>query len=195
MKKTIYRMIAILIIIGLTSFIIIEGLIFIEGRKEEETNEIDYVIVLGARLYGEIPAPALEERLNAAIEYLTENEDVRVVVTGGQGENEDIPEAGAMAKYLVDHGIDESRIIIEDQSTTTFENLEFSLEILKEIHDEKNLKVLVVTNDYHLFRSKFLAERLGMEAYGLPAQTPSSIVVQSYIREYLAVLKSFIFDR
>ena len=194
MKNTIYKFLIILIIIGITSFVIIETLILIEGR-EEEINNVDYVIVLGARLYGDKPAPALEERLKAASKYLVENEDISVVVTGGQGDNEDIPEAEAMAKYLIDSGIAENRIIIEDKSTSTFENLKFSLDILRDMGEKEDLQVLIVTNDYHLFRAKFLAKRLGMTPYGLPAKTPSTMILSAHIREYFAVIKSLLIDR
>lgn len=194
MRKTIYRIITILIIIGLTSFIIIEGLILIEGFKKSADN-IDYVIILGARLYGDIPSPALMERLKAAEGYLNNNEKPRVIVSGGQGPDEYIPEAEAMARYLMEKGINEERIIIEDKSTSTYENLRFSLEKLRDIHKSGDINILIVTNRYHIFRAKFLAERLGMNASGLPAKIPLPIIVQSYIREYFAVIKSFIFDR
>lgn len=193
MKNTGYRILIILLIIGLSSFIVIESLIFIEGRKRE-INEVDYAIVLGARLYGDKPAPALERRLKAASAYLEKNEDVNVVVSGGQGDNEDIPEAEAMAKYLVHNGIAENRIIIEDKSTSTFENLKFSLDILRDMGGKEDPEVLIVTNDYHLFRAKFLAKRLGMKAYGLAAETTAGAIVPSYVREYFAVIKSFFVD-
>lgn len=194
MIKNISKILIILIVIGLASFLIIEGLILMEGSKSP-TNKVDYVIILGARLYGSVPSPALSERLKVAKDYLTDNEDVKVVVSGGQGEDEYIPEAEAMAKYLINNGIDEGRIIIEDKSTSTFENLQFSLETIRENDDKDDLQVLVVTNKYHIFRAKFLAKRLGMNPYGLPAKIPPTIVVQSYIREYFAVIKSFLFDR
>ena len=192
--KTIFKILIILIIIALASFIIIEGLILIEGSKIE-ANKVDYVIVLGARLYGDIPSPALLERLKVAKEYLIENEDIKVVVTGGQGEDEYIPEAEAMAKYLMDNGIQKDRIIIEDKSTSTFENLQFGLDIIREFDDNEDLEVLIVTNKFHMFRAKSLGNRLGMTTYGLPSKTPPTIVLQSYIREYFAIVKSFIFDR
>ena len=194
MKSTAFRMLAILIVIVLASFIIIESLIIIEARKKE-INKVDYVIVLGARLYGDIPAPALKERLKAAKDYLLDNEEVDVIVTGGQGADEDIAEAEAMSKYLIDNAIGIERIIIEDKSTSTFENLKFSLDILGEKEDNQELEVLIVTNDYHLFRSKFLAKRLGMLPYGLPAKTPPSMIPWAYIREYFAVIKSALLDR
>lgn len=194
MKKTIYRIFIFLAIIVLASFLIIEGLILIEGSKKE-TEKVDYVIILGARLYGDVPSPALMKRLEVAKAYLIENQDVKVVVSGGQGIDEYIPEAQAMEKYLVDNGIENNRIIVEDKSTSTFENLQFSLEKLKEIDNNENLKVLITTNRYHIFRAKILAKRLGMDPYGLPAKIPPSIIVQSYIREYFAVIKSLIFDK
>lgn len=194
MKKIVLRIFIILIIIGLTSFAVIEGLILIAGNKSA-TNKVDYVIILGARLYGSVPSPALLERLKVAKDYLTENDHIKVVVSGGQGEDEYIPEAEAMSKYLINIGIKESKIIIEDKSTSTFENLQFSLDTIREFDDKEDLDVLIVTNKYHIFRAKFLAKRLGMNPYGLPAKIPPTIIIQSYIREYFAVVKSFIFDR
>lgn len=126
MKKIIFRIMAISVAIISISFIVIEGLIII-GGKITSTKKVDYVIVLGARLYGDIPSPALMERLKVVKEYLIENKDVKVVVSGGQGIDEDIPEAHAMEKYLADNGVEKDRIIIEDKSTTTFENLKLSL--------------------------------------------------------------------
>lgn len=178
----------------LASFVIIIGVIFIEGNKTEN-EEVDYLIVLGARLYGETPSPALLERLKVASKYLKNNKDLKVIVSGGQGSDEDVSEAFAMSKYLVDEGIEKDRIIIEDISTSTFENLSFSLDKIKEKDSSDNIKVLIATNEFHIFRSKLLAKKLGMVPYGLPAKTPKTIVVTSYIREYFAVIESFLHDK
>ena len=194
MKKIVLRVITILISIILISFIIIEGLIIIEGRKIS-TKKVDYVIVLGARLYGDKPSPALLERLSVAREYLTDNNGIKVVVSGGQGSDEYISEAKAMENYLADNGIEKDRIILEDRSTTTFENLKFSLNKIRELDDKENISVLIATNRYHVFRSKLLAKRLGVIPYGLPAKTPPTTVLYSYTREYFAVIKSFLFDK
>lgn len=195
MKKTLSKLLIILIIICLASFIIIEGLILMEANKGVETNKVDYVIVLGARLYRDLPSPALVERLKVAKDYLKENKDIKAVVSGGQGDDESIPEAKAMKKYLIDNGIEEDRIIIEDESTSTFENLQFTYNIIREFDDKEDLEILIVTNKFHIFRAKFLAKRLGMIPYGLAAETPPTVILQSYIREYFAVIKSFVFDR
>ncbi len=194
MKKIILKILIALALVIIASFIIVEALIIMEGRNTE-IEEVDYVIVLGARLYGSSPSPSLLERLIAAKEYLIEHEDVKVVVTGGQGANEDIPEAHAMMKYLMDNEIEDSRILVEDESTSTFENLKMSLDKIRELDNREDIKVLIATNRYHIFRSKLLAKRLGMVPYGLPAEVPPTTMLKSYIREYFAVIKSFLFDR
>lgn len=194
MKRILYKTLLGIFIIVLLSVVIIEGLILFEGGRTS-TEKVDYVIVLGARLYGDIPSPALLERLKVAKTYLLENKDTMVVVSGGQGPDEYISEASAMKIYLLRNGVEDNRIIIEDKSTSTFENLKFSLEKIKEQDNRNSIKVLIATNKYHIFRSKLLARRLGMEPYGLPAKIPFAIVLNSYFREYFAVLKSLLYDR
>jgi len=176
------------------SFLIIQGLILIEGRKEDKL-EVDYVIVPGARLYGEIPSPSLMERLITTLEYAQEYKEPKIIVTGGQGPGETIPEAEAMKKFLVQKGIPESRIVKEDKSTSTFENIKFSRDIIETIDEREDIKILVVTSDFHILRTKMLAKRLGFTVYGLPAETPEVAKTKSYLREYLAIIKSFIFDK
>lgn len=193
-SKKIYKFSKSLIILFLISFVLIEGLIIING-KIKRVDEVDYMIVLGARLYGDVPSPALYERLKLAEEYLKENPDLKVIVSGGQGPDEYISEAEAMERYFLNRGIDEKRIIVEDKSTSTFENIKNSLNIIKGIDNEERPRVLLVTNSFHIFRSKFLANRLGAKAYGLPAKVPPTILISQYIREYFAVIKSFVMDR
>ena len=192
-KKSIGKIIKALIILFVISFILIEGLIIVNGNTKI-TSEVDYMIILGARLYGEVPSPALSERLKVAEIYLKDNPQLKVIVSGGQGADEYISEALAMERYLVNRGIDKNRVIVEDTSTSTYENISNSLNIIKEIDDLESPRVLLVTNRFHVFRSKLLANRLGAKAYGLPAKVPPSIVIPQYVREYFAVIKSFIFD-
>lgn len=194
LNKSILKITKLIIILLIISFILIEGLIIINGNTKT-IGEVDYMIILGARLYGDIPSPALYERLKVAEEYLKENTELKVIVSGGQGPDEDISEAEAMERYLLNNGIDKNKIIIEDKSTSTFENIKNSLYIIKEIDNEESPRVLLVTNSFHIFRSKFLANRLGAKAYGLPAKVPPTILITQYIREYFAVIKSFVLDR
>lgn len=191
MKKILIKVIKWLIVVGIVSFVLVEGLIIYTGNQKHN-EDVDYLIVLGAGLYGEVPSPVLKTRLNVASAYLLEHDDVFVIVSGGQGLNEHITEAEAMAKYLWNEGVEADRIIMENQATSTFENLKYSLEMVEEL---KDVKVGIVTNKFHMFRSMMLAKRLGLDGVGFPSEIPPSIVVKSYLREYFAFFKSFIFDR
>jgi uncharacterized SAM-binding protein YcdF (DUF218 family) len=177
----------------IVSFVIIESIILF-SVKSEANAEVDYLMILGAGLRGEEISLALQERMEKGVVYLINNPDAAVIVSGGQGTAEKITEAEAMKRYLLDHGIKEDRIIKEETSTSTMENFKNTKEILMQNHIE-NPRVLIVTNDFHLFRSKLLAKRNGYIAYGLPSRTPLTILPNCYIREYFAVVKSLIFDR
>ena len=187
--------VSILIFIALfISFLILESLIILEGNKAYE-KKVDYLFILGAKLYGDIPSPSLLERLKVGVDYLKKHSDVKVVVTGGQGRDEFISEASAMKEYLVKKGIDEKRIILEDESINTFENIKFGLEKIRKLDNRKKLEVLIATNKFHILRSKLIAKRFSLEAYGLPAKVPPTVVIKSYMREYFALIKTFLIDR
>lgn len=184
--------IKVVLVLMITYVIIVHSLIEYEGNKYPLSSS-DFLIILGARLYGDIPSPSLQYRLDAASEYLDKHQDTKAIVSGGQGVDEWVPEAQAMKDYLITKGISSERLILEERSTNTLENLTYSLDIIKDNKD-KDYDVIVVTNKYHIFRAKFLAKRIGLEVRGLPAKTPPSVVIQSYLREYLAILKSWFFD-
>ncbi|AFS79449.1 hypothetical protein Curi_c24540 [Gottschalkia acidurici 9a] len=178
----------------LISFVLIEGMI-LYGRSNYEEKKVEYVITLGARLYGRSPSQALSERLHTTLEYAEKYKGSKIIVCGGQGVDEDIPEAEAMESFLLDKGISQDRIIKEQTSTSTFENLKNAKDIINEIDNGENLDIVIVTSDFHVFRSKFIAKRLGFNPIGLPAKTPTVSIPKSYIREYFAVLKSIILDK
>ena len=183
---------------------------YITDRKAvNENRKVDYVIILGARVKKEKPSNSLMERIKAAIEYLKKNPKVKVIATGGQGKNENVAEGFAIKRELLKNGISEDRIILEDKSKNTVENFRFSLEKIKNIEDgkkdvsnnEKNrkIKVLITTNDYHIFRSKNIARKVGFdnenyEIYGLPAKTPLISMPKSYFREFLSNVNYFLFQ-
>lgn len=174
-------------------FISYLSFIYIQGRDQSD-KKVDYVIVLGARLFGEDLSLTLYNRLNTALDYLEKNKNTKVIVSGGQGYGEDIPEAHAMSRYLISKGIREDRIIIEDKSLNTLQNLKNSYELARVEKPESDISVLIATNRYHVFRGKFLAERVGFKAYGLPAPTPKIVLIKSYLREMAAIVKSAVFD-
>ena len=210
MKNTIMTVIKISIILFVFLFCFIQYLIikeYITDRKSvNENKKVDYVIILGARVKGENPTKSLMERIKAATEYLKKNPETKVIATGGQGKNEGIAEGLAIKRELLKNGISEDRIVLEDKSKNTVENFKFSLEKIKNIENSKNIlnnnqkiKVLIVTNDYHIFRSKNIARKVGFdnenyEIYGLPAKTPLISIPKSYFREFLSNVNYFIFQ-
>ena len=126
-------------------------------------------------------------RLDAALDYLGANPDALAVVSGGQGEGEDITEAEAMADYLTAHGIDSARIVQEDRSRTTHENLENSFAILRARGYAPADGVGIVTSEYHLYRAKRMARALGAEPVGIAAETTlPSMRINYFIREAFA---------
>jgi uncharacterized SAM-binding protein YcdF (DUF218 family) len=152
------------------------------------SENVDYIIILGARVKGTEPSLSLQYRIDAAADYLKRNTNTVAIASGGMGQGEDISEAEAIKRGLISQGIDKSRIILEDQSTDTVENLTFSKKMLP-----NNMKHgLVVSNDFHIFRSKMIAKDQGLKLSGLPAKTPSVAIPKSYTREYLAVTKYFL---
>jgi uncharacterized SAM-binding protein YcdF (DUF218 family) len=179
------------IIIFLTSFIIIEGVIIYHGSKTDQ-EKVDYLIILGAGLWGETPSLSLQQRLEESLDFIKKNPTTRIVLSGGMGPGETITEAEAMKRYLVKRGVDDSLIIKEDKSTNTKENLLFTKELLKK--DNGTIKIQLITNNFHMFRAKLLARSCGFEVYGQPATLHPLLVPAYYLREYMAVLKSVIFD-
>ena len=185
------RMIFLILIM---SFLMIEGLIILNGNSNDD-KEVEYVVVLGAGLKGERLSLTLLDRMNRCLKYLNNHPKMKVVVSGGQGRGEDISEAEAMKRFLIERGIHEHRIIKEDQSTSTAENIKFTKEVLKKVEKKEIRKIGIITNRFHIFRAKILAKRNGLIAYGIPSKTRIYLMPKYYFREYFAVIKSWILDR
>ncbi|MFI8707192.1 YdcF family protein [Bacillus sp. NPDC077411] len=156
--------------------------------NEKVSHTAPYVLILGAKLFGDKPSLSLQNRLDVALGYLHSHPKVKVVVSGGQGDDEDISEALSMSRYLMENGIGKERILLEDRSTSTYENIKFS----KDLYDIKH--AVVVSNTYHLYRAKIIADRLGMKMEALAAPTPKRSRKKAYIREYAAVIKTILKD-
>ncbi len=152
-----------------------------------------YVIVLGAAVYGEAPSVSLRKRLDKAVSYLEENPSAKVVVSGGQGEGEDITEAECMRRYLIEKGIDKERILTEDHSTSTMENLAYSKAVIEADGGDAS-QTVIVSSAYHLYRAKAMAASLGMDAWGAASSDGYPIYMFGmYLREALAVTKLWLF--
>lgn len=159
-----------------------------QSSHQRLPKHVDYVIILGAKVNGTVPSLSLQNRIDTAARYLLKHDKTMVIVSGGRGPDEDISEAEVIRQGLIVQGIDEGRIIIEDKSTSTYENIIFS----KKLIPSGLNKGLLVTNDYHLYRASLIARQEGLDVTGLPAKTPIIALVKSYLREYLAITKFYL---
>lgn len=183
------RAITAVIILGILMFVIVEGCIISTYRAKGEAN-LDYLIVLGAQVKANGPSAALKFRLDTAYDYLTENDGTKCIVSGGQGANEPHSEAQGMRDYLIGKGIAPERIIMEDQSTDTSENIAFSARFL----DMETDSVGIVTNNFHVFRGVHLAKHYGFKnVCGIAA--PSNIYFQlnNMVREFFGIMKDLMY--
>ena len=176
----------------------IEGVILSYGETYQPTLPVDAVIILGAGVNGTTPSVALQTRIDKAAEYIFTygHGDVPIVLSGGQGSGEDISEAEAMYCGLVDRSNTEPLFLLEDQSTSTAENFAFSKALLEEYGlDTENATIAVVTNDFHIYRSRLIAEREGLHTIGVPAELPWWwLTANYYLRESFALVKTVLFD-
>ena len=149
----------------------------------------DFIIIHGAGLLdGERVTPLLKKRIDKAVQafHQSKNPHIRLIASGGQGSDEKISEAQAMYNYLVEHtDVPKEAIILEEKSTTTYENLLFSKEIGEQLVE--NPRFLFVTNDYHVFRTSTYARQIGMQGDGLGCSTASYYIPSAFIREYVAM--------
>lgn len=191
------RYITILKIAVITGLLCVSALIilicFMPGVPYSNKDE-DAVIVLGCGLEGSEVSDTLKERLDACLLYIEENPKAIIVVSGGQGFNEDIPEALAMEKYLVDHNVPKDKIIKESESSSTYENFINSKKILDKIYDGKkdSYTTAFITNRFHCYRSYNLAKNAGIDSMCFPAPDEWKSVIVSYLREAPAVVKLWV---
>ena len=169
-------------------FIAVEGIIFFGGMMEPKQN-LDCIIILGAKVNGREPSGALRNRIDAAGEYLEANSDTIAVLSGGQGSDEEISEAQCMYERLTARGIDPERLILENQSTDTSENMRFS----KALIPESTKTIGIVTNNFHIFRSLAIARKEGLENIsGVPVATSLISYPHYMMREFVGVVYDFI---
>lgn len=167
-------------IFGICEFCILKKL-FAFPKKE-----VDYIIVLGAGLKKDKITKSLKFRLDAAYDYLTKHPKTIAIVSGGMGSGEIITEAQAMGDYLIEKGITSNRILQENHSTNTYENILYSKKFLPCL----KVSVAIVTNNFHLYRSEQIAKKQGLiNLYGISAPSDKFLFIHFMVREGFAVLK------
>lgn len=188
-NKSILIITGIIFLIGIVIFGYVEGKIIYAANKTPEKNA-EFLIVLGAGVNGTVPSQTLKNRINAATEYLKENPDTIVIASGGQGPGEEVTEAQVIKEYLLLGGVPPEKIILEDKSTSTVENIKFSKKFIKDI----NASIVLVTSDFHIMRATQIAEIQGFtKVSGCPAEPGYFTKLNNYVREFFAVMKDKIF--
>lgn len=184
--KILFSILSIGLLLGMIAAVITG--IPIAKAASAEPEACRYVIVLGAGINGSVPSLSLRNRLDAAYAYLTANPDTICIVSGGQGPGEDLTEALCMFNDLTAKGIAPERIWMEDKSTSTRENIAFSLDLIEEKTGQRPQKAGILSSEYHIFRAGLVARSQNLEAIGIPAKTSwVSLRINYFLREIVAV--------
>ena len=175
------------LVIGLLVVGVTEGFI-IKASFGDPKEQVQYMVVLGAKVRATGPSVSLWDRIYAAADYLETHPNTIAIVSGGQGPDEPMTEARAMYDGLTGLGIDPERIWMEDKATSTWENLNFSLDLIEEKTGERPAKLGILSSEYHLFRAKLFAKECRVEPVGIPARTSRlSQKVNHFMREVAGV--------
>ncbi len=170
--------------IAVMSFLFFEAVLLHHSHHKPRTG-MDYLLVLGAQIRENKVTNNLRLRLDAAILYLLENPDTKVIVSGGRGSEELLSEAAVMRDYLLAQGVERGRILIEEQSVNTTENMKFSKRLIRE-----GASVAIVTNGFHVYRSISLAKKQGMsKVFAIPTPTDKVMWLHYNVREAAGILK------
>jgi uncharacterized SAM-binding protein YcdF (DUF218 family) len=150
------------------------------------------VIVLGCRIWGDVPSIMLARRLAGAHEYLLENENAVAVVTGGVGAGQYRSEACVMRDWLVNRGIESERIFLEELSTSTAENIAFAYDIIKENNLPEN--IVIVSDGFHVRRGKMIALKYFDEVSTVSVKTQPYMLATYWVREWFALTQEIVFN-
>ncbi len=180
-------MIAIYIISALAAlYVAISLILIISGIKESKFIPKGTVgIVLGCPVINNEPCNMLKQRCDRAKIYLDENPDAICILSGGKGTDKRISEAQAMFNYITEKGVSPERLIKEEKSTTTVENMIFSKELLNNYNGSN--EAVIITSSFHQFRSQILAKRYGIKPYRLYSHISPSSVIKNYLREIIVL--------
>ncbi|MEW4369637.1 YdcF family protein [Paenibacillus kandeliae] len=182
-----------LLIVG--SFVLAEMLVLSRFHEEDDvTTDAPYIIILGSGLKGAEITDTLRMRLDAGRSYWQEHRDRKIIVSGGRGKDEDVPEAVAMRDYLLKQGIPQEVILLERRSTSTYENLLFSQQVIKQDgYTDEHAGVVLVTSNYHMYRACWIGKQLGYyPVYARTSEVPWKDLPYNMLREYPALIKALL---
>ena len=179
-EKGFLKFLKVLFSVIMVVFVVYSAAVCVIGRMNNATGREDYVIILGAGLDGSEPSPVLASRLDKAIEYMNKNSSATAIVSGGRGRGETVSEAQAMSNYMMLHGISSDKIMLEETSTSTYENF------LNSKPAAEDGRVVFITNDFHVLRASQLAKLNGINAAHIAAPTPITMLPVSCAREMVA---------
>ena len=183
-------------IILILFFIVFGFTIFLAayGRRNTATFNEEVVIVLGAGLLSGEVGGTLARRLDAAVSYHAQNPNAMIIVSGGVGHRQDVAEAYAMFRYLVQRGVPAERIRLENVAYSTYSNMRYSRAIIDE-YFENVPSVVVISSNYHIFRSVRFAQQVGLTATSYSSRAPITRAPFAYVREVASVVKMWIIGR
>ena len=186
-QKVLTIMLTVLLILFFLA-LAVTGYTIVSHSAGTQAPTSEYLVVLGAGVNGTVPSRSLRERLDAAYDYLIDHPGAVAIVSGGQGTGEQISEAECMYQYLTSAGIEENRVLMEDQATNTIENLQYALNVIENRAGRRITRVAIVSSEYHLYRAELFAKQLGLEAEMVPAKTEMiPLRWNYYLREIFAV--------
>ncbi len=189
------KIVTVLLVLGLVVVTITEAVIIFASFGSPGT-QVDYLVVLGAKVNPNGPSVSLWDRIHAAYTYLEANPDAIAIVSGGQGSDEPMSEAACMYQKLTELGIAPERIWIEDRATSTWENLQFSLDLIENVTGTRPDTLGVVSSEYHMFRASLFADACGVDFVGIPAKTSRpSQMINHFMREVAGVWHYIILGR
>ena len=175
------------LVLGLCVCAVTEALI-IKASFGDPGAQVDYVVVLGAKVRDDGPSVSLWDRIYAARDYLEAHPHTVAVLSGGKGKDEPMSEAQCMFTELLALGIEPGRLWQEDKAESTWENIRFSLDLIQKETGARPTKIGVLSSEYHLFRASLFAKKNQVEFVGIPARTSRlSQRINHFMREVAGV--------
>ena len=171
------------------AWILVTQILVVSAFFQKPPKGLDYILVLGSQVTDSGPAPITKFRLDSAYDYLMENEDTKVIVSGGMAGSESRSEGSVMKDYLLQRGIAPDRILSEEESRNTTENIKLS----SRYFDKENDEIGIVTNNFHIYRAMKLAKATdAADFYGIKVATSLISFPHYMLREYFGIIVSFV---